>query len=254
LAGARRGRPPTPFARSLLAGDTLDAARALLGARLVREPSDGVPERRVGRIVEVEAYIGEEDRASHARMGPTPRNRVMFGPPGIAYVYLVYGVHHCLNVVTEPAPRPAAVLIRAVEPLEGLEAMRAAREAAVSRVRRPERPAAVPRRIPDARLAAGPGLVAAAFSIDRSATGLDLCDPSSPLRLEAAPAGEPAPGLVATPRVGIGYAGEPWVSVPWRLVVPGAVRRQAPIGRHRLAGGPDARRRCTVRSGRREPC
>lgn len=190
--------------RSLLASDTIDAARALMGARLVRA---GDP-LRVGRIVEVEAYIGEADRASHARMGPTARNRVMFGPPGVAYVYLVYGMHHCLNVVTEPDGRPAAVLIRAVEPLDGVEAMRAAREE--------RRATAV--RTPDARLAAGPGLVAAAFDIDRSCTGLDLCDPSSPLRLEPRPDDEAVPAIQATPRIGIAYAGEPWVTVPWRFV------------------------------------
>ena len=85
--------------RALLAGPTLEAARALLGARLVRDDATG---RRVGRIVEVEAYIGRDDRASHARFGRTARNAVMFGPPGQAYVYLVYGMYDCLNVVTEP--------------------------------------------------------------------------------------------------------------------------------------------------------
>ncbi|HYO43558.1 MAG TPA: DNA-3-methyladenine glycosylase [Candidatus Limnocylindrales bacterium] len=218
------GRPPRPFPRSILAGPTLDAARALLGARLVREPDEDGDARRVGRIVEVEAYIGEEDRASHARMGPTARNRVMFGPPAVAYVYLVYGMHHCLNVVTEPVPRPAAVLIRAVEPLEGIDAMRVARDAASTRprthARRPGAPARARAHAADERLAAGPGLVAAAFSIDRSHTGLDLCDPASPLRLEAAPEGEPSPDAVATPRIGIAYAGEPWASVPWRLIDP----------------------------------
>jgi DNA-3-methyladenine glycosylase len=201
-----------PFPRELLAGSTLDAARALLGARLVRDPDAGLA-RRVGRIVEVEAYIGEDDRASHARMGPTPRNRVMFGPPGIAYVYLVYGMYHCLNVVTEPAPRPAALLIRAVEPVEGTEAMRAARATAPGAGRRP---------VEDDRLAAGPGLVGAAFGLDRSFTGTDLCDPASPLRLELAPAGEPPPPVITTPRIGIGYAGSPWTSLPWRFVVPGS--------------------------------
>ena len=83
--------------------------------------------RRVGRIVELEAYIGDEDRASHARFGPTARNAVMHGPPGTAYVYLVYGMYDCLNIVTEPVGRPAALLVRAVEPLEGIEAMREAR-------------------------------------------------------------------------------------------------------------------------------
>jgi len=227
-------RAPPLFPRSILAGPTLDAARALLGARLVRAPDDSGGTRRVGRIVEVEAYIGEEDRASHARMGPTARNGVMFGPPGAAYVYLVYGMHHCLNVVTEHAPRPAAVLIRAVEPLEGADAMRAARDAASGRARPAPAageargtasamiPAPARRYVADARLAAGPGLVAAAFSVDRSHTGIDLCDPASPLRLEAAPAGERTWAVEATPRIGIGYAGEPWASVPWRLIVTGS--------------------------------
>jgi DNA-3-methyladenine glycosylase len=210
-------RPPpgTPFARELLAGDTLAAALALLGARLVREPDATVTARRVGRIVEVEAYIGLEDRASHARMGPTARNRPMFGPPGLAYVYLVYGMHHCLNVVTEAVGRPAALLIRAVEPLAGLDAMRAARG---------------PTRLPDRRLAAGPGAVGAAFGIDRTFSGLDVCDPGAALHLEAAPADEPAPRVVAGPRVGIAHAGEPWTSLPWRLAVAGspALSRRVP--------------------------
>jgi DNA-3-methyladenine glycosylase len=233
IEGPGGGRPPparsgaastsalatSPFPRAVLAGDTLDAARALIGALLVRETPGAEP--RVGRIVEVEAYIGESDRASHARMGPTPRNGVMFGPPGIAYVYLVYGMHHCLNVVTEPELRPAAVLVRAVEPVAGTDGMRAARE----------RLAKGPVRAAVARLAAGPGLVAAAFDIDRSDTGLDLCDPSSPLRLADRPAAEPAPTVVATPRIGIAYAGEPWVSVPWRFVAAGSpsLSRRLPL-------------------------
>ena len=202
--------PPRPFPRELLAEDTLDAARALLGARLVRDADGSGTARRVGRIVEVEAYVGEDDRASHARMGPTPRNRVMFGPPGIAYVYLVYGMHHCLNVVTGASPFPAALLVRAVEPVEGIDAMRLAREA---RGRRP---------VPDMRLAAGPGLVGLAFGLDRSFTGLDLCDGASALRLESAPDDAAVPDIVTTPRLGIAYAGEPWVSVPWRFLVAGS--------------------------------
>jgi DNA-3-methyladenine glycosylase len=218
ILGAETGGPPLgrPFPRELLAGDTLTAARALLGARLVRDPDpagggDAPGGRRVGRIVEVEAYIGENDRASHARVGRTRRNEVMFGPPGIAYVYLVYGMHHCLNVVTEPPPRAAAVLIRAVEPLAGIDTMRRAR-ARAGRGRSP---------VTDARLAAGPGLVAAAFDIDRTFTGVDLCRASSALRLEASPTDEPAVDVIATPRIGIAYAGEPWASVPWRFVVAG---------------------------------
>jgi len=227
VAGAARAAPASPssaapslvaagdvvpgFPRSLLAGPTLDAARSLLGARLIREPD------RVGRIVEVEAYVGIDDRASHARMGPTPRNRVMFGPPGIAYVYL--------NVVTEPALQPAAILIRAIEPERGIEAMRAARARSRQRGRDASGdagPVAMRRVSPDARLAAGPGLVCAAFDIDRAFDGLDLCDSRSPLRLEPRPDVEPAPEIVATPRIGVGYAPEPWASMPWRLLVAGS--------------------------------
>jgi DNA-3-methyladenine glycosylase len=184
----------------------------LLGCLLVRDPD------RVGRIVEVEAYVGIDDQASHARFGRTARNAVMFGPPGVAYVYLVYGMYDCLNVVVEPDGSPAAVLVRAVEPLAGLEAMRTARRRqAAARRRRPARPAD---RIADRRLASGPGVLAAAFDIDRSMTGLDLLDPASPLRLEVGQAaGSAELDVVATPRVGIEYASEPWRSLPWRLVV-----------------------------------
>jgi DNA-3-methyladenine glycosylase len=199
--------------RSQLRAPTLDAARSLLGTLLVRAPVPGGPaQRRVGRIVEVEAYIGQADRASHARMGPTPRNRVMFGPPGIAYVYLVYGMHHCLNIVTEDAPTPAAVLIRAVEPVEGVDAMRQARGLA----------APGSRDVADRRLAAGPGLVGACFDIDRTLNGLDLCRPDATLRLAPRPAGTREPVIASGPRVGIAYAGEPWVSLPWRLWVAGS--------------------------------
>jgi DNA-3-methyladenine glycosylase len=203
-------RPPPSLDRGLLAEPTLEAARAILGALLVRDDPAGVLPCRVGRIVEVEAYIGEDDRASHARAGRTPRNEVMFGPPGIAYVYLVYGMHHCLNIVTETASRPAALLIRAVEPVAGADAMRTARAG-----RHGSRA-----HCRDARLTAGPGLVCAALGVDRACNGLDLCDPRSPLRLEAAPPGAEVPIVAATPRVGIAYAGEPWTSLPWRLLIP----------------------------------
>jgi DNA-3-methyladenine glycosylase len=209
----RAGATDGPLDRALLAASTLDAARSLIGARLVRDATDAVAtgvahERRVGRIVEVEAYIGTEDRASHARFGRTARNAVMFGPPGIAYVYLVYGMHDCLNVVTEPEGRPAAVLIRAVEPIEGIDAILGA--CAARGVGRRAGP----------RLTGGPGLVAAGFGITRSDTGTDLLDPRSTLRIERAPAGEPAPALEASPRIGIGYAAEPWRSLPWRFFDP----------------------------------
>jgi len=187
----------------------------------VRDDGTG---RRVGRIVEVEAYIGPDDRASHARFGETARNRVMFGPPGHAYVYLVYGMYDCLNVVTEPAGSPAAVLVRAVEPLDGVESMRVdriVRAAARRRSLTAEQVAAGSARIerlPRTRLASGPGLVAAAFGLATDWTGMDLCDPFSSLRLESMAAAEPAADIEATPRIGIAYAGEPWTSLPWRFV------------------------------------
>jgi DNA-3-methyladenine glycosylase len=207
----------------------------------------------VGRIVELEAYIGEEDRASHARFGRTARNAVMHGPPGIAYVYLVYGMYDCLNIVTEPEGRPAALLVRAVEPLEGIEAMRSARLASWRRRRKQPADTAEAvqaaeaaeagrlERLPATRLASGPGLVAAAFGIDRTMTGLDLLDPSSPLRIEAAPPGEPRPSVETTPRVGIDFAGAPWTDVPWRFVIAG----------HPSVSGPPNRPSCrSSRSGR----
>ena len=179
----------------------------------------------VARIIEVEAYIGESDRASHARFGPTPRNRIMYGPPGHAYVYLVYGMHDCLNVVTEPVGVPAALLIRAVEPTRGrgchAHRPRAASRTGSSRAGRPNVPNGQP---PDwigsrtHRLADGPGLVTAAFGIDVGWTGMDLCDPHSPLRIEARPATESVV-VVASPRVGIDYAGSPWTERPWRFTI-----------------------------------
>ena len=178
----------------------------------------------MGRIVEVEAYIGPDDRASHARFGETARNRVMFGPAGRAYVYLVYGMYDCLNVVTETDGVPAAVLVRAIEPLEGIEAMRVDRILRTTTRRRSvtgDRAVAAAQRIerlPRERLASGPGLVAAAFGLDTGWTGVDLCDPGSPLRLETAPPDEPRPEVVATPRIGIDFAGPPWVEEPWRFI------------------------------------
>jgi DNA-3-methyladenine glycosylase len=221
--------------REVLARPTLEAARSLLGALLVRDDvhggPGGVPDERgaggarTGRIVEVEAYIGEDDLASHARFGQTARNAVMFGPPGIAYVYLVYGMYDCLNVVTEPEGRPAAVLIRAVEPVEGVAAMRQARVARARRRGPPNDTAATTaptqakrlEQLAEERLASGPGLVTAAFDITRADTRADLLDPTSTLRLES---GSPPAEIIATPRVGIAYAAEPWRSRLWRFLDP----------------------------------
>jgi DNA-3-methyladenine glycosylase len=168
---------------------------------LVRDDRTG---RRVGRIVETEAYGGPEDRASHARFRSSTRNAVMFGPAGHAYVYRVYGMHDCLNVVTGPDGEASAVLIRAVEALTGLDIVRAERH----------------RVVPDARLASGPGLVGAYFGVDPGWTGLDLCDGASPLRLEDDPDRRGARmSIDARPRVGIDYAGPGWVDRPWRFSI-----------------------------------
>lgn len=179
---------------------------------------------RTARIVEVEAYIGEEDLASHARFGRTARNEVMYGRPGTAYVYLVYGMHHLLNVVTEPPGRPAALLIRAVEPLSGIDAMRAARTSSARARRRnaaaADREAEAAIRVPAQRLAAGPALVTACFGLDRLLTGADLLDPNASVRIEAAPLEEPRTIETST-RIGVAYAGD-WAARPWRFTLAGS--------------------------------
>jgi DNA-3-methyladenine glycosylase len=204
--------------RSLLELPTLELARTLLGWRMVREDAAG---RREGRIVELEAYLGEADQASHARFGRTGRNDIMYGPPGRAYVYLVYGMHDCLNIVTEPTGVPAALLVRAVEPLEGVDLMSDARaRRAAARSRRPlgVKPATTARKpVPATRVAAGPGLVCAAFDLDRSLTGRDLFDGTSAVRIEPARDGHRPVVVVTGPRVGVGYAGPEWADRPWRF-------------------------------------
>jgi DNA-3-methyladenine glycosylase len=133
-------------------------------------------------------------------------------------------MHDCLNIVTEPPGTGAAVLIRAVEPLAGFDLMREGRLRRLARRRRAD-DAALARdrervaRLPVERLASGPGLVCAAFDIDRSMTGVDLCDPSSPLRLEPRPSEDSKPTILSGPRVGVAYAGEGWANRPWRLAV-----------------------------------
>jgi DNA-3-methyladenine glycosylase len=211
----------TIYPRHLLALASDAAAQRLIGARVTRGSG---PNARSGRIVEVEAYFGRDDLASHARFGRTKRNAVMFGIPGVAYVYLVYGMYNCLNVVAEVEGQAAAILIRAVEPVSGIAEMRAARlDTALQRAVRNGREAAdaARRRIEvmaDARLAAGPGLVCDALSIDRRDDGHDLCDPDSDLRLEL-PGDERLPPAVAGRRIGIDYAPEPWRSGAWRFYV-----------------------------------
>ena len=183
---------------------------------------------RIARIVEVEAYGGPDDAASHARFGVTRRNEVMYGPPGHAYVYRVYGMHDCLNVVTGIDGVASAVLIRAVEPLIGQASMRTDRRLHRMRSRRAAAPAAPAARATisrvdrtaDERLASGPGLVGAAFGLDTGWTGLDLCAAGSPLRLESRSADDATVGkVVATPRIGVDYAGGGWAALRWRFVL-----------------------------------
>lgn len=188
------------LAREFFARDTLQVARDLLGRLLVRLLEG---ERLSGRIVEVEVYIGESDLASHARFGRTERNAAMYGPPGHAYVYQIYGVHHCLNLVTGPEGFPAAVLVRALEPLEGLERMRTMRGGR-----------------PDPELTSGPGRLCQALTIDRRFDQADLCAPDSLLFVEVGwPAEEEA--IATSPRVGVrgDLAAR---TAPWRFFLRGS--------------------------------
>lgn len=201
---------------ALLAGPVEAVAQSLLGTLIVRDTDAG---RCVARIVETEAYAGPEDRASHARAGRTARNRVMFGPPGRAYVYLVYGLHHCLNVVCGPDGQAAAVLIRAVEPVEGVELMRLRRG---------------PTAGPGHRLGAGPARTCQALDIDGALDGTDLL---TDLQLWlAAPiwsgsAARLTDPIVSGPRVGVAYAGAGWAVLPWRFGITGHASLSRPFPR-----------------------
>jgi DNA-3-methyladenine glycosylase len=184
------------IARPFYEQPTLAVARELLGKYLVRKHPDG---KTVGRIVETEAYVGPKDLACHASRGRTARTEIMFGPAGYAYVYFIYGVYYCLNIVTEEVDHASAVLIRAVEPVEGIELMKKRR------------------RIEELRnLASGPGKLCQAFAIDKSLNGADVC--AGVLYVEDR--GEPAPKILATPRIGVDYAGK-WKDKPWRFLIRG---------------------------------
>lgn len=179
------------------------AATSLLGQRLVREEV-------VLRITEVEAYGGPEDSASHARHGRTGRNAPMWGPPGRAYLYLCYGMHWMLNVVTGPEGEAAAVLIRGAEVVAGFETVLLRRQA----------PTAGP------QLCAGPGKVAQALGLDRTFDGHDLLTPGG---LELQP-GSPPVSILAGPRLGIGFASAEGRACPWRFAdgdSPAVLRRKA---------------------------
>lgn len=213
--------------RRLLTGPAPEVAPRLLN--LLLATADG----RVGRIVEVEAYAGGDDPASHAYRGRTARNATMFGPPGHLYVYFSYGVHWCANVVTGPEGTAQAVLLRALEPVAGLDLMRAARWRTQKRRN-------------DSDLCRGPGRLTQALGVDRDFDGVDLCSEASPLVLlsdRTPPPQTPGRG----PRVGISVATE----VPWRFWVEGHAgvsRRPSPgtrPGRAVGPGGPGGRRTTT---------
>jgi DNA-3-methyladenine glycosylase len=188
--------------RSFFSQPTLSVARQLLGARLVKLEGG---RRLSGIIVEAEAYIGREDLGCHAsRGGRTPRNAVMFGLPGRAYIYFTYGMHWMLNLVTEAEDFPAAVLVRAIIPAEGREAMRRRRKG-----REP--------------IAGGPAMLCQALQLDGRWNGYDLCEKNAQLYLERA-FRIPKDGVTIGPRVGLYTVPEPWKSIPWRFrAVPEAV-------------------------------
>jgi DNA-3-methyladenine glycosylase len=187
--GDRVGGAPLTSLGSLLAGPVVPAARGLLGCLVT---AGGV----TVRLTEVEAYAGlGEDAASHAHRGRTPRNAVMFGPPGYAYVYFTYGMHWCLNIVCGPEGVPSAVLLRAGSIVDGVDAARARR----------------PRIRQERDLARGPARLTAALGIDRSAYGTSLLEGTGPVLLR--PPASPVPDKLVEcgPRVGVvGEADRPW--------------------------------------------
>jgi DNA-3-methyladenine glycosylase len=186
------------LSRSFYSQTTRQLAQALLGCCLVRRWQG---QRLSGLIVETEAYLGETDLACHAHVGRTARNAVMYGKPGLVYVYFTYGRHWLLNVVSEAEDFPAAVLIRALEPREGLEVMRQ------------HRPVLHP-----IELCRGPAKLTQALRIDQALNGVDLCNRQGELWIES---GErvPSRSVGRGPRVGLGVTPEPWKSKPWRYWV-----------------------------------
>ena len=194
----------TRLSRKFYQRDAATLARALLGQVLVRVLDDGT--RLAGRIIETEAYLGVEDKAAHSYGGRhTPRNAAMWGPAGHAYVYFIYGMHYCMNVVARRPGAPEAVLLRGLEPLEGLEVMRAHRAGRI--------PAA---RLEPRILCSGPARLAQALAIDRALDHADLVTGEA-LFIERGRR-VPPDRIVATPRIGVGYA-EEWAEQPLRFVI-----------------------------------
>jgi DNA-3-methyladenine glycosylase len=180
------------FSRDFYNRPTLKVARDLIGTRLVRILNG---QKLVGIIAEAEAYIGETDLACHAKAGRTPRTAVMYEEPGHAYVYFTYGNHWMLNVVTEREGFPAAVLLRAIQPVEGVEIMLERRSG---------------------RDTLGPGKLCQAMGITKSENGVDLTGTTGGLWIES---GIKVPNSRVTkgPRVGLNNTPEPWLSKPWRF-------------------------------------
>jgi DNA-3-methyladenine glycosylase len=205
----RGGTALPALPREFYARPTLDVARDLIGKVLVHETPAGIT---AGVIVETEAYIGESDPACHAAPGPTRRNAPLYGPPGIAYVYLNYGIHYLVNAVTEPDGWPAAVLIRALEPVEGEGLMRRRRARGTERG---------PGDFESAALCRGPGNLTRALGISLQQNLRDLV--ASDLRIEDA--GLPSREVVTSPRIGITVG----TDRPWRFHAEGspAVSRRA---------------------------
>jgi DNA-3-methyladenine glycosylase len=173
---------------------TLIVARELLGAKLIHI-SNG--KKLVGLITETEAYFGFDDLASHAKAGRTIRTDPMFGEAGHAYIYFTYGNHWMLNAVTEKEGFPAAVLIRAIQPIEGIELMMKRRQG---------------------RDTFGPGKLTQALGVTISQNYVDLTEPTSKLRIEAG-IKIPNKSVTISPRVGLNQTPEPWLSMPWRFLV-----------------------------------
>lgn len=185
---------------SFFARNARTVARDLLGTLLTRR-SDTAPTRS-GIIVETEAYVGAEDMASHAHRGRTPRTEVLFGPAGIWYIYLVYGMHHQLNIVTDLPGTPAGVLIRAIEPVEGIAPMRAARTAVRT----------------NRDLTNGPGKLCHALAIDRSLNGTSATDRTAHVFISSDNHRIPSSHIIAAPRIGIPYASA-WKDKPLRFYI-----------------------------------
>lgn len=186
--------------RDFYTRDTLTIARQLIGKVLIHRTDEGITS---GRIVEVEAYIGPEDKASHSHKGiRTGRTNIQYGPGGYAYIYLIYGMYYCMNIVTNVEEKPEAVLIRALEPIDGIELMK--------KRRKTNNPI---------NLCNGPGKLCTAMAIDKQCYGADLC--GSTLYLEDEGAAIDQEMIIATKRINIDYAKEA-VDYPWRFVLSGS--------------------------------